>query len=89
MFSIDIGGINTIKSSLDKINNLYNDFEREIKLLNAPDYKIIIRSNILDNLKDIQKFSELEKEFNENNNIVFCCKKKQISNSLNDEVITF
>ena len=89
MFSIDIGGINTIKFSLDKINNLYNDFEREIKLLNAPDYKIIIRSNILDNLKDIQKFSELEKEFNENNNIVFCCKKKQISNSLNDEIITF
>lgn len=88
MFTIDIGGINVLKDNLDKINDIYSQLDKEIKLINAPDYKITVISDDLQILKDsIDNLNKLEEYFNKNEEIIFCCKNKKIFNNLNDDVI--
>jgi len=90
MFSISIDGINIIKEYLDKISNIFVNFDKDIKLINVPEYKIVVSGGNLDDLTySLDAFSKIEKEISTDDNIIFNIKSKSIINNLNSNIINY
>jgi translation initiation factor 2 alpha subunit (eIF-2alpha) len=90
MFSVDIEGINVIKEILIHMENICPEIKKDIRLINAPIYKISMENKDLDILKyylseHTKIISNIEKDIR----IVFSCRHKTITNNLNKNILNF
>ena len=90
IISTHVKGINLIKETIEKIDKIDKDLKKNIRLINAPLYSINIENTDLNELKKYtEKFKHLENELKGNQNMMFSCEKKEISNNLNKNILKF
>ena len=88
IISTHVKGINLIKETIDKIDKIDKDLKKNIRLINAPLYSIDIENTDINILKKYTEgFKQIETELKGDQNMMFSCEKKEISNNLNKNIL--
>ena len=83
-------GINIIKDLLSKMENICSEIKKDIRLINAPNYKITMENEDLEILeKYILEYKKIEENVKKGGKIMFECKKKEVTNNLNKNILNF
>ena len=90
MISTHVKGINIIKENIEKFDTIDSELEKKIRLVNAPLYSISIENTDIDLLKSyVEKIKIIESQLKGDENLMFSCEKKEISNNLNKNILKF